>query len=208
MKENPQHSRRITFRSMAMILAFILAAALAFGCAGEYARKRAEHYYLQGQALVNRGETERAIKKFEKSIYLSEKTGFTAGIAHNLNELAIIHTRRGQFDTARSELNRALDIYRSLGMRPEVSKTINNLAQTYLRQGRAEEALRQYENLIAWDEKTENHLGIAISLWNMARIYDHQLGDRPKALEAYKRSVYLFKKTGNEHYLQRLQKQE
>ncbi len=208
MQDNQHHSQRITFRSIVMALTVIQVAALIFGCAGEYARKRAEHYYLQGQALVTRGETERAIKKFEKSIYLSEKTGYAAGIAHNLNELAIIHTQTGQFDTARSELSRALDIYRSLDMRPEVSKTINNMAQTYLREGRAEEALRHYETLIAWDEKTGNHLGIAIALWNMARIYDHHLNDRQKALEAYKRSIYLFKKTGNEHYLQGLQERE
>ena len=104
---------KIGFRAVAMVLASLSLMLLMTACAGDYARKRAEVYYLQGQSLVNRGDTERAIKKFEKSMALSEKTGFDAGIAHNLNELAIIHTNRGEFDKARAKLNEALKIYRS-----------------------------------------------------------------------------------------------
>ncbi|MCB2147616.1 MAG: tetratricopeptide repeat protein [Deltaproteobacteria bacterium] len=129
------------FRSLSIVLAVALIAILLSACAGDYARKRAEYYYLQGQSLANQGQTERAIKKFEKSMDLSEKTGFVAGIAHNLNELAIIHTTAGEFDAARSELSRALDIYRSLDMKPEVSKTLNNISQTYAREGRFEDAI-------------------------------------------------------------------
>ena len=127
-----------------MALTFVLAGALMFGCAGDYARKRAEHYYLQGQALVNRGEIERAVQKFEKSMYLAEKTGFTAGIAHNLNELAIIDSNQGKIDEARDKLNRALEIYHIEEMNTEVSKTLNNFVQIYRREGRFEEAIEQY----------------------------------------------------------------
>ena len=136
---------------------------------------------------------------------LSEKTGFEAGVAHNLNELAIIHTTRGEFEKARSELSRALEIYRELDMQPEVSKTLNNMVQTYLRGGQYEDAIQHYERLIEWDEKTNNLLGVAISLYNMALIYDRHLGDREKALAAYNRSVKIFRETGNEKYLEQLQ---
>ena len=107
MTDNERLMKAGSVRLAVMVLTSSLIIVLAMGCAGDYARQRAETYYLHGQALVNRGETDRAIKKFEKSIYLSEKTGFEAGIAHNLNELAIIHTTRGEFEKARSELNRA-----------------------------------------------------------------------------------------------------
>ncbi len=193
------------FRAMAIVPALMLLMVIVTACAGDYARKRAKHYYTQGQNLVNRGDTDRAIKKFEKSMDLSEKTGFDAGIAHNLNELAIIHTERGEFETARSELARALEIYLARNMIPEVSKTLNNKVQTYTREGRFEDAILHYETLVAWDERTDNQLGMAISLYNMALIYDRHLGDRAKALDAYNRSVKIFKKTGNEKYLKKLQ---
>ncbi len=193
------------FRAMAIVPALLSLMVIVTACAGDYARKRAKHYYMQGQNLVNRGDTDRAIKKFEKSMDLSEKTGFDAGIAHNLNELAIIHTERGEFETARSELARALEIYRARNMIPEVSKTLNNKVQTYTREGRFEDAILHYETLVAWDERTGNQLGMAISLYNMALIYDRHLGDRAKALDAYNRSVKIFKKTGNEKYLKKLQ---
>lgn len=193
------------FRAMAIILAVSSLMVIVTACAGDYARKRAKRYYLQGQNLVNRGDTDRAIKKFEKSMALSEKTGFDAGIAHNLNELAIIHTTRGEFETARSELDRALDIYRARNMIPEVSKTLNNRVQTYVREGRFKEAIFHYKMLVEWDEQTDNRLGMAISLYNMALIYDRRLGDREKASDAYNRSVEIFRETGNEKYLKKLQ---
>lgn len=40
---------------------------------------------------------------------------------------------------------------------------------------------------------------------NMALIYDRHLGDPEKALEAYNRSVKIFRETGNEKYLEQLQ---
>ena len=188
-----------------MIPAMLLALLLVTACAGDYARKRAQSLYLQGQALVNRGETERAIKKFEKSIYLSEKTGFEAGVAHNLNELAIIHTNRGEFETARTELKQALEIYRSLEMNPEISKAMNNMVQTYRMEGRFEDAIEHYKKLIVWDEKSGNRLGMAFSLWNMALIYERYLGDHEKARTARNWSLEIFREPGNEKYLRQLQ---
>ena len=90
-------------------------------------------------------------------------------------------------------------------MQPEVSKTLNNLVQTYLREGRYEDAILRYEILMDWDQKTDNQLGVAVALYNMALIYNHHLGDREKAIEAYSRSVAIFRETGNEKYLEQLQ---
>jgi len=209
MRENRHPVKAISYQTITVILASILTAVLGFGCAGDYARKRAEHYYHHGQALVNSGDTERAVKKFQKSMVLSEKTGFSAGIAHNLNELAIIHTNRGEFDKARTELNQALEIYRSLqGMDPEISKTMNNIAQTYYSEGRFQEAIEQYKKLIVWDENTGNRIGMARALWNMATIYEHYLGDPQKAGVARKWSLEIFREPGNEKHLQQLQGRE
>ena len=135
---------------------------------------------------------------------LAEKTGFEAGVAHNLNELAIIHTNRGEFDAARGELNRALGIYQSLDMKPEVSKTLNNIVQTYIREGRFQAAMEHYQRLLEWDEKSGNRLGVAISLYNMALIYDRHLGDPRRAREAYQRAMAIFNEPGNRKYLETL----
>lgn len=193
---------------MAPLLLCFMMITLALGCAGDYARKRAEHYYLQGQALVNRGETERAVNKFEKSMDLSEKTGFTAGIAHNLNELAIIDSNRGNFDAARNKLDRALEIYRAEEMNTEVSKTLNNMVQIYRKEGRFEDAVEQYKQLITWDEKTGNRVGMAFSLWNMALIYDRYLGERTKARTARDWALEILREPGNEKYLKQLRGRE
>ena len=208
MRVNERFQKNFISRPIIVALAFISTTIYLSGCAGDYARKRAEHYYLQGQALANRGETERAAMKFEKSMFLSEKTGFTAGIAHNLNELAIIDSNRGDFDEAKIKLNRALEIYRSEGMNPEVSKTLNNIVQIYHKEGRFEDAVEQYKVLIKWDEKTGNRLGMALSLWNMAMIYDRYLGNPQKARTAREWALEILREPGNEKYLEQLQERE
>lgn len=193
------HSRTAIAASFLTVALFLITA-----CAGNYARKRAKDYYGQGQILASRGETKRAVNKFKKSMALAERSGYQEGVAHNLNELAIIHTARGEFETARSELNQALSIYERLEMNPEVSKTLNNIAQTYTREGRFIDAVAQYQRLIAWDEHTGNRLGMAISLYYMALILDRRLNDRPQAREAYQRAMKIFEEPGNETYLEKL----
>ena len=111
----------------------------------------------------------------------------------------------GRFDDARVKLDRALEIYRAEGMNTEVSKTLNNFAQIYHKEGRFEDAIEYYKKLIVWDEKTDNRLGMAFSLWNMALIYEHYLGDHEKARTARSWSLEIFQEPGNEKYLKELQ---
>ena len=102
--------------------------------------KRAEQRYRKGQVLAARGETERAIASFNKSIAMARGAGYMAGVANNLNELAIIYKRRGEYEKARSMFTEMIDIYRGLDMNAEVSKSMNNLAMTYVSEKRFQEA--------------------------------------------------------------------
>ena len=84
--------------------------------------RRAERLYKEGQTFSVKGKEEEAMVKFEKSLSLARKAGFSAGVAHNFNEMAIIHTSKGEYIRARELLTEALEIYRETHMTPEVSK--------------------------------------------------------------------------------------
>jgi len=167
--------------------------------------KRAEQWYKKGQYLTSKGEVDKAIVYFEKSIKTARVAGFREGVAHNLNELAIINTAEGEYSKARKQFNEALGIYKELNMEAEISKSLNNIALTYVKEGRFREAIEQFEALMEWDTKSGNELGIGITLYNMALIYNQHLGMKDKSKECFVRAFRIFKESGNEVYIKKIQ---
>ena len=167
-----------------------------------YQIRRAELIYKKGQTLLSRGKADEAILKFQESLALARRAEFKPGVAHNLNEMAIIHTSRGDYARARELLTGAIEIYKEVNMEPEVSKSLNNIALTYVRERDFKEALNRYEALLKWDRKTDNQLGVAITLNNMGLIYEHHLGQHEEAQRRYSQALEIFKKLGNEKYIQ------
>jgi tetratricopeptide (TPR) repeat protein len=168
--------------------------------------KRAERLYRQGQSYLSQGERNKAAEKFEESLELSRMIAFKPGIAHNLNEMAIIHTTHGEFAKAREILSESLEIYKELDMAPEVSKTLNNIVVTYAKAGRFREALAKYEQLLDWDGETGNRLGQAITLNNMGLIYQNHLRDAEKAREKYTEALQIFQDLGENKYVRSVER--
>ncbi len=167
---------------------------------------RAKKHYNKGQILASRGETDRALKHFNKSINISRAAEFKSGVANNLNELAIIHTERGEFAKARELLAEMIEIYKKINMKPEVSKSMSNMAMTYIREKNFQEGFKWFDELIEWDKKTGNELGIGITLYNKALIYHRHLGMDKEAKECLFKALKIFKETGNEDYIRMIQK--
>jgi tetratricopeptide (TPR) repeat protein len=181
-----------------LILFLLLATA---GCVTATGKLRwAERLYQEGQFLVTRGKQEAAVKKFEKSLALSREIDFQAGVAHNLNELAIYYTARQEYEQARVLLREAIAIYRQKEMAPEVSKATNNMALTYMREGRIQKALEQYDELLVWDQRTHNRLGEAITFYNTGKIYEEYLADHTEARRRYTVALRYFQQLNNEEF--------
>jgi tetratricopeptide (TPR) repeat protein len=197
------HSRTLS----KILIVTILVAFLSTACSVRpYRMKRAERLYRQGQSYLSQGERSKAAEKFEESLEISRMIAFRPGIAHNLNEMAIIHTTQGEFAKAREILSESLEIYKELDMAPEVSKTLNNIVVTYAKAGRFEEALAKYEELLDWDGETGNRLGQAITLNNMGLIYQNHLRDAEKAREKYTAALKIFEDLGQEEYANTVRK--
>ncbi len=170
--------------------------------------KKAKERYKKGQILASRGEVDKAIENFNKSIRIARASEYMVGVAHNLNELAIIYTSRGEYAKARGLLAEMITIYKDLKMETEVSKSMNNMAMTYVRVKEFQEAFKWFDKLIEWDEGTGNQLGVGITLYNMALIYHHHLGMKEKAKECFFKALKIFKETGNEKYIDMIKKKQ
>jgi tetratricopeptide (TPR) repeat protein len=166
-----------------------------------FLRRQAEQFYYRGQALLSQGKLEEAFKNFDQSFTLSERAGDRAGMAHNLNEKAIIYASKSRYGKARQSLGQAIDIYKTLGMNPEVSKALNNMALSYLRERRIKAALDQYGVLLEWDRGTGNRLGEAIVLNQMGWLYAGFLNNPKKAYAMYADARDIFTELGKIEHL-------
>ena len=164
--------------------------------------RHARILYEEGQLLSNQGQTDKAFAKFEKSLALAREAEFQAGAAHNLNEMAIIHSLRGDHAGARGLLNEAMEIYREMEMNPEVSKCLNNIAISYTRERNFPETLKVYEELLQWDRATHNDLGAGITLNNMGLILEAHFNNQEQAREYYLEALEIFEKLGKEKQIQ------
>lgn len=201
------NSDTIFIKNRKLLILFFLSLFLFTACSTRpYRMKRAERLYRQGQIYLSKGNQEKAIAKFEESLSLSRMIEFKPGIAHNLNEMAIIHTTRGEYVKAREILSEALAVYKDLNMGPEISKTLNNIASTYVRERDFKEAINRYEELIEWDQKQNNDLGVALSLYNIGVIYQNHLKQHQEAQKYYSEALKIFKRLGKEKYIQLLEK--
>ena len=144
--------------------------------------------------------------KFEESLSLAKKAGSLPGVAHNLNEMAIIYTSRGKYSKGRELLQESLIIYRKATMKPEISKVLNNIAITYIKEHSFTKALDQYTELLQWDRKTENYLGVGITFYNMGLLYEHHIKNIEEAKKNYQHALTTFRKIGNEKYIQLVDK--
>ncbi len=167
--------------------------------------KKAQRYYRSGQILLSEGKSDPAIKKFKKSMALAKQAGFSKGVAHNLNELAIIQTSKGDFTEARKLLSQALEIYITQNMKTEVSKTLNNIASTHIKENNFVEALLSYKELMRWDKDSGNQLGAAITYSNMGSIYEKYLSKPEKAYENYIKALNIFKGLKKEKFVRMLE---
>ena len=193
-----RHSQ--TFR---LVILFSVSLLIITSCSLRSARiRRAELLYKKGQILLSKGKSEEALVKFQESLSLARETGFKPGVAHNMNEMAIIHTSKGNYLKARESLTEAIEIYKEVNMEPEISKSLNNIALTYMREHDFKEALNQYEALLEWDRKTHNQLGLAITLNNMGLIYDRHLGEHREAQRRYSQALKIFQEFGKEEYIE------
>ena len=141
------------------------------------------------------------MEKFATSYTLSKEAGYPAGMAHNLNEMAMIHSAEDEERQARELLTEAFVIYSQEGMIADVSKTLNNMALTYVREGNFQGAVKKYQELVVWDRRTDNLLGVAITMHNMGRIYERNLGQPRMARRSYLEALAIFKELGQETHI-------
>ena len=83
------------------------------------------------QSENDSGQVEQATHTFRQAVNLAEELKMRPLLAHCCLELGQFYKRRGENENARSELIKAIDLFRSLGMRfwqPEAEALLGELS--------------------------------------------------------------------------------
>ena len=84
-----------------------------------------------------------------------------------------------------------------------MTETANDELRWSQLMGNAQQGDEQsYAKLLAWDEKTGNSLGLAITANNMGHIFERYYGDYEEAEKKYLQALRIFEELGKERLAQ------
>ena len=166
---------------------------------GENESRRISWLHLTADLLVRDGKWDEAKARYDEALELGNEFFGPRHfrIASLLNNLAILHSDRGDYETARQVSRRALEIrIETLGEHhPDTADGVNNLASLERRAGDLEEARRLFERaLLLWREAfDEDHERIAYGLSNLGDV-ELELDHNAEAEELFSQAIAILEK--------------
>ena len=86
-----------------------------------------------GHRLQTRGELDRAVEMYEKSLAINEALGRQEGMASDYGNLGIVYQTRGELDRAVEMYEKSLAINEALGRQEGMASVYGNLGIVYKR---------------------------------------------------------------------------
>ena len=102
---------------------------------------------------ANKGEWNKAIEYYEKSLRTKEKLGDVHGIAQTYNNLGLVYANKGEWNKAIEYYEKSLETFEKLGDKQGMSITLNNLGEVSLKNGNWEKANDYLKRSIAFAEE-------------------------------------------------------
>jgi tetratricopeptide (TPR) repeat protein len=143
------------------------------------------------------GYWDEAIRSGKQALTAARHSQIESLVAALANNLAVIHQRRGELESARRLYNESLEIAKRLGNQSGIANTLHQLAMLAQAQGEIEEARRLYNESLEIEKKLDNQGGIAITLHQLAILAQAQ-GEIEEARRLYNESLEINKKLGNQ----------
>lgn len=144
----------------------------------------------------NKGDYEKALESYKKSLKIMEGAGYKKEIAVTLNNIGYIHLTQGRAVIALEFYFNSLSIKKEIQDEKGIANSLNNIAQVYYDHGDIAKALEYNIESLKIKEKLKDNRGISASLNNIAVIY-FDLDDRNKALEYHLKSLELNETIGD-----------
>ncbi len=155
-----------------------------------------------GVVHYERGEYDRALKSYEKSLEIREKRGDQKGIAGSFNNIGNVHWRMGEYDRALKSYERSLELSEKTGDQEFTAIHLGNIGVVHFDRGEYDRALEYYERSLEIREEIGDQEGIALTLNSFGNVHTER-GEYDRALEYYERSLGISEKIGDQHRIAR-----
>jgi len=143
---------------------------------------------MQGISLSIRGENDRALIYFFKSLSIQEEIGNRRGMAIVLSSIGTAYNEIGNYGLAKEYHQKSLKIQEETGNKKGTGVSFNNLGNTCFYEGNFTQALEYYQRALIMYEETGNKKGTAEALNNIGIMY-HEFWQTDEALEYYHKSL-------------------
>ncbi|CAF1434436.1 unnamed protein product, partial [Rotaria sordida] len=155
-------------------------------------------YHCLGMIKYNLGQYNEAIKFYQKSLDIKEKTlpPNHPDLAASYNNIGAVYFNMGEYSKALSSHERALEI-KKIALppnHPDLAASYNNIGAVYFNMGEYSKALSSYERSLEIRKIAlpPNHPDLASSYNNIGNVY-YNMGEYSKALSSYERSLEIKK---------------
>ncbi len=143
-----------------------------------------------------KGELDRALEYYERSLELRSEIGNDLAMAAILNNIGVIYHDKGELDRALEYHAKSLVLRKKLGNPLDIAMSLNNMGIIYHDKGELDRALECHSQSLALKKQFGNPQDLAAALNNIGNIY-YEKGELDQALDYLERSLNLKKELGN-----------
>nr|AOE12545.1 serine/threonine protein kinase [uncultured bacterium]CCF99359.1 serine/threonine protein kinases [uncultured Cytophagia bacterium] len=152
----------------------------------------------QGVSFAIRGNYEKSLEYFLKTLEIRKEIDDKKGMGDSCNNIGNIYDDQGNYEKALEYHSQSLAINKEIGNKEGMGVSYNSIGFIYSNQGNYEKALAYYLKSLRITEELGDKNGIGDSYNNIGLIYSSQ-GNYEKALEFYLKSLGIDKELSNKN---------
>ncbi|MHA1968280.1 MAG: tetratricopeptide repeat protein [Candidatus Hodarchaeales archaeon] len=156
--------------------------------------------HLRGRNLLFKGDFNRALEHFQKSLALFEELNNKHDIAMSLRNIGVIYAEKGDLDKGLEYHQKALNLFREVGNKYRIAWCLTNIASFLSQKGEFSRALEFSQQGFTLYQELGNKLFISYSLGVIGSIYE-QKGELDQALEYCQKKMLIDEELGNKWHL-------
>jgi tetratricopeptide (TPR) repeat protein/serine phosphatase RsbU (regulator of sigma subunit) len=159
---------------------------------------QADAYNAIGTIFYYKGETEKALEFYSKTLQIHARMNDKRGMASSYGNIGIIHQITGEYAKALEFHFKSVKMDDEMGNRQGMADSYNNIGIIYENKGDYAKALEFHLKSLKIQEGLGNKAGIAASYSNLGIIHQNN-GDYDKALGVQLKSLAIYETEKNMH---------
>ena len=149
-----------------------------------------------GIIFYNKGDNDKALNYYSRSLKIREEIGDKKGIAATLNNFGIIYQDQGDYVKAIDYYTRSLKTNEEIGDKNGEANTLSNIGRIYTEQGDTSKAIEYLTRSLKIKEAIDDKRGMATAYNNLGSIYFGH-SNIVKAMEYFSRYLTMSEEIGD-----------